>query len=126
KCMYELNRNCQKVVEMANFRRIVEAEPLGNNGLHEGKYQSKWCSHSLALTIYVNANELPSSPKNGQPRASCLHICAESIHVRGQEIRVCLNGWVTFSSKRRSLPPSSWNKRRRRRRSRVAGWARLW
>jgi hypothetical protein len=38
-----------------------------------GKYLSKWCSHSLALTIYVNANELRFSPTYGQPFALCLH-----------------------------------------------------
>jgi len=36
--MYELNWSCQKMTEMANLQEIAEAEPLGNNGLHEGKY----------------------------------------------------------------------------------------
>jgi hypothetical protein len=73
----------KKVMEMANYSGIAEGEALGNNGLHEGKYQSKWCSTPLALTIYVNANELPSSPQNGRPRASCLHICEAWFHLRG-------------------------------------------
>jgi hypothetical protein len=45
----------KKMVEMANFRESAAAEPFRKNALHEGKYQSKWCSVSLALTIYVNA-----------------------------------------------------------------------
>jgi hypothetical protein len=62
------------------------------------KYLSKWCSNPLALTIYVNANELRFSPNDGQPFAPLLCINAgRSFHLRGQEICVCRNGWVIFS-----------------------------
>jgi hypothetical protein len=38
----------------------------------KSKYQSYWYGNSLALTIYVNANELRSSPNDAQPLAPCL------------------------------------------------------
>jgi type IV pilus assembly protein PilB len=39
----------------------------------KSKYLSYWCSNPVALTIYVNANELRFSPTYGQPFALCLH-----------------------------------------------------
>jgi type IV pilus assembly protein PilB len=39
----------------------------------KSKYLSYWCSNRVALTIYVNANELRFSPTYGQPFALCLH-----------------------------------------------------
>jgi hypothetical protein len=40
---------------LAGFSRI-EAVVAGT--IVKSKYQSKWCGNRLALTIYVNANEL--------------------------------------------------------------------
>jgi len=47
------------------------------------KYLSYWCSNPVALTIYVNANELRFSPTNGQPFALCLHKVQARFHPRG-------------------------------------------
>jgi hypothetical protein len=91
------------------------------------KYLSKWCSNPLALTIYVNANELHSLPIHRQPLAQLPRInVGQSFHLRGQEICVCRNGWVIFSSKRKSSHQSSWNKRIRFRKSRAAAWGLRW
>jgi hypothetical protein len=38
----------------------------------KSKYLSYWYGNPVALTIYVNANELRFSPNDGQPFAPCL------------------------------------------------------
>jgi hypothetical protein len=47
------------------------------------KYLSKWWSNPLALTIYVNANELQSSPVHQRPFAPRLHEYQATFHPRG-------------------------------------------
>jgi hypothetical protein len=72
--------------------------PYRGLGVARAKYQSYWYGNPLALTIYVNANELRFSPNDGQPFAPLLCINAgQSFHLRGQEICVCRKGWVIFS-----------------------------
>jgi hypothetical protein len=84
-------------------RPIFRGFPFGNALFRAGsKYFGKWCSNPFALTIYVNAAELHFSPLMRSRSRHVLHKCETSFHLRGQEICVCLNGWVTFLSKRRS------------------------
>jgi hypothetical protein len=100
------------VPELINSPVRGEKQPIGvglrspgriaTNSAFKSKYQSKWYGNPLALTIYVNANELRFSPND--LTAICAIACSivrrRSIYV--EEIDVCLNGWVTFLSKRRS------------------------
>jgi len=47
---------------MGYFIRAYSREDGKIDAPGRSKYQSKWCSNQVALTIYVNANELHFSP----------------------------------------------------------------
>jgi len=64
-------------VELSAFAAFV-GKPTARS-----KYQSYWYGNPVALTIYVNANELRFSPISGQPFAPCQHKVRASFHPRG-------------------------------------------
>jgi len=84
---------------LRNYKKALFSRFLGCLRLRnvKSKYLSKWCSNRVALTIYVNATVLHSLPMIGSLSRRASHKCEAVFHLRGQEICVCLNGWVIFS-----------------------------
>src|SRR5258708_39621342 len=87
----------QKNNRLNNMRPQPVVFPVGY------KYQSYRRGNPSSLTICVNGTESPSAPPPQRYGFVAVHFFPIR-HCRSEESAICLKGWVTFSSKRRSLP----------------------
>ena len=81
--MYLGCKRASAIAETSIWRRVQAKGAVLPGIPTKSKYQSKWCSNRLALTIYVNANGLHRSPKVRLPFVFRLPECQAKFHLRG-------------------------------------------